>query len=101
MLCPKPYGTLAHADSQSAHPPSAFNNNNNNNFEHIPNTFMYDDIKVNRDLVLLMPSTSLGGKRGLGTNQQWDGKWVQVDAVVRSVRPAASLSGLKAIAGSQ
>jgi len=102
MLCPKPYGTLAHADSQSAHPPSAFNNNNNNNnFEHIPNTFMYDDIKVNRDLVLLMTSTSLGGKRGLGTNQQWDGKWVQVDAVVRSVRPAASLSGLKAIAGSQ
>jgi hypothetical protein len=100
MLCPKPYGTLAHADSQSAHPPSAFNNNNNN-FEHIPDTFMYDDIKVNRDLVLLMPSTSLGGKRGLGTNQQWDGKWVQVDAVVRSVRPAASLSGLKAIAGSQ
>ena len=62
---------------------------------------MYDDIKVNRELILLMPSTSLGGKTGPETNQQWDGQWVQVDAIVRGVRPAAGLSGFKAIAGSQ
>ena len=48
-----------------------------------------------------MPSTSLGGKTGPETNQQWDGQWVQVDAIVRGVRPAAGLSGFKAIAGSQ
>lgn len=99
MLCPKPYGSLAHTDAQTAASPS--HHNTNNKYEHVPNTFMYDDIKVNRDLVLLMPSTSLGGKMGPGTNQQWDGQWVQVDAVVRSVRPAVGLSGLKAIAGSQ
>ena len=57
----------------------------NGNFEHVPNTFMYDDVKVNRELVLLMPSTSLGGKMGLGTNQQWDGQWVQVDAIVKRI----------------
>jgi len=99
MLCPKPYGSLAHTDTQAA--ASSSNYNTDNNYEHIPNTFMYDDVKVNRELVLLMPSTSLGGKMGLGTNQQWDGQWVQVDAVVRNVRPAAGLSGFKAIAGSQ
>ena len=98
MLCPKPYGTLAHTDPKPAAPSAAYENGN---FEHVPNTFMYDDVKVNRELVLLMPSTSLGGKMGLGTNQQWDGQWVQVDAIVKRIQPAAGLSGIKAIAGSQ
>merc|ERR1712178_464387 len=71
MLCPKPYGTLAHTDAKPAAPSATYENGN---FEHVPNTFMYDDVKVNRELVLLMPSTSLGGKMGLGTNQQWDGQ---------------------------
>ena len=98
MLCPKPYGTLAHTDPKPAAPSATYENGN---FEHVPNTFMYDDVKVNRELVLLMPSTSLGGKMGLGTNQQWDGQWVQVDAIVKRIQPAAGLSGIKAIAGSQ
>merc|ERR1711959_120754 len=98
MLCPKPYGTLAHTDAKPAAPSATYENGN---FEHVPNTFMYDDVKVNRELVLLMPSTSLGGKMGLGTNQQWDGQWVQVDAIVKRIQPAAGLSGIKAIAGSQ
>jgi len=95
MLCPKPYGSLAHSDSQVSQYGAG------TSFEKVPNTFMYDDVKVNRDLVLLMPSTSLGGKMGLGRNNQWDGQWVQVDAVVKSVKPAMGLSGFKAIAGSQ
>ena len=104
MLCPKPYGTLAHTDAQKASASSSMyraDGNGKKHFDHIPNTFMYDDIKVNRELILLMPSTSLGGKTGPETNQQWDGQWVQVDAIVRGVRPAAGLSGFKAIAGSQ
>ena len=104
MLCPKPYGTLAHTDAQKASASSSMyraGGNGKKHFDHIPNTFMYDDIKVNRELILLMPSTSLGGKTGPETNQQWDGQWVQVDAIVRGVRPAAGLSGFKAIAGSQ
>jgi len=104
MLCPKPYGTLAHTDAQKASVPSSMyraDGNSNEHFDQVPNTFIYDDIKVNRELILLMPSTSLGGKTGPETSQQWDGQWVQVDAIVRGVRPAVGLSGFKAIAGSQ
>ena len=41
-----------------------------------------------------MPSASLWQNRS-ETNQQWDGQWVQVDAIVRGVRQPPDFPGLK------
>lgn len=82
LLCPKPYGSMAQ-QSENEHGAK--------------NVLMYDNIKVNRDVVLFMPSSSVDVKN---PSSSWDGKWVQVNAVIESIRTAPGLSGMKAIASS-
>jgi len=82
LLCPKPYGSMAQQ-----------NDGGDVNMD----ALMYDNVKVNRDVVLFMPSSSVGIKN---PPSSWDGKWVQVNAVIESIRTAPGLSGMKAIASS-
>jgi hypothetical protein len=82
LLCPKPYGSMAQQ-----------NDGGDVNMD----VLMYDNVKVNRDVVLFMPSSSVGIKN---PPSSWDGKWVQVNAVIESIRTAPGLSGMKAIASS-
>lgn len=82
LLCPKPYGSMA--------------NQNEPTEQKEMNVLMFDDVKVNRDLVLFMPSTSIGGKQTPG--KSWDGQWVQVNAVVKNIRTAHGFGKMGAIA---
>lgn len=82
LLCPKPYGSMAQQ---------------NDGADANLDVLMYDNVKVNRDVVLFMPSSSVGIKNPPAT---WDGKWIQVNAIIESIRTAPGLSGMKAIASS-
>jgi len=82
LLCPKPYGSMA--------------NQNEATEEKEMNVLMFDDVKVNRDLVLFMPSTSIAAKQSPG--KSWDGQWVQVNAVVKNIRTAHGFKNMGAIA---
>lgn len=83
LLCPKPYGSMAHQPKGAAQHEEM-------------DVLMFDDVKVNRDLVLFMPSTSVGVKQAPGSS--WDGQWVQVNAVVKNIRAAHGFESASAIA---
>jgi len=82
LLCPKPYGSMAHQNGSPK--------------KEEMDVLMFDDVKVNRDLVLFMPSTSVGVKQAPGNS--WDGQWVQVNAVVKNIRTAHGFEKMSAIA---
>lgn len=82
LLCPKPYGSMAQQRANEHHDDM--------------DSLMYDDVKVNRDLVLFMPSTSVGIKQAPGS--AWDGQWVQVNAIVKNIRAANGFEKMSAIA---